>query len=187
MSPVRLSPLMAMGLALLLVLDGVALVGAKLGWETLVSGQGTAAPPLPGDGAWLPPAPGEGPGYRAMPLAAFAQTTARPIFSRTRRPFVAPAPVQAPAPAGAPAAALVPLAEPAVTLSAVIIHGPARRALLITREHPGGRWVNEGDMVEGWAVSAIEADRLTLAAGARTLSVRLYLELGAGPLPAAAP
>ena len=175
----RVSPLTAIAIAGLLVLDGMALYGAHRGWENFDAGQRNGAA-RPGEGPWLAPSLAGGPGYRTKPLAAFAQTSARPIFTRTRRPFVAPVAAQPAAPAAEPSTPAALAAEPVVTLSAVTIHGQARRALLASKEHPGGRWMSEGDAVEGWAVTAIDADRLTLATGARSLTVRLYREFGAG-------
>lgn len=177
------SPLMGSVLVGLLSLNGFAVLAMMRGWDRLgASGSTIARESRSGDGAWYPPSIGGGQGYRAKPLAAFAQTLARPIFSRSRRPYVAPVASPSAVAAVEPVMAAAPVAEPVVTLAAVAINGQTSRALLVSKSHPAGRWMSPGDQVEDWTISTIAADRLTLAIGGRTMTVRLYAETGAADL-----
>jgi len=187
MSALRLTPLMMGLLAFLLVADCAALAAYVAGWDRMIAmfgASGAAAARSP-SGGWQPPVlDGDG-GIRVKPYEAFAQTTARPLFSRTRRPFVLPAValVQSPKDAAPPAPIL---AEPVITLSAIAIRGEARQALILTRAEPQGHWFSAGESIDGWNISSLGTDTLTLAAGSRTMTVNLFDQpaaRGAAPPP----
>ncbi len=95
------------------------------------------------------------------PLAAFSETTARPLFTPTRRP--APT-AQRPGPVAI---------ESRYRLQGLVIAGTARRALVA--EFAGGRRfeVGEGDTIDGWTVARISPDAITFASplGETTLKI----------------
>jgi hypothetical protein len=113
------------------------------------------------------------------PLSEFGETVRRPLFTATRRPFV-PAD---PAPRAAePAAAEPTRPPPNVRLVGVVIDAGKKRALLRTPEQPRGRWVEEGDTIDGWLLRSVRADAAIVALGRETHELRLY----PAPSPAAA-
>jgi hypothetical protein len=105
------------------------------------------------------------------PLSDFAEIVSRPLFTATRRPYVPaePTPVRAEA---APAEASRP--PPNVRLIGVVIDAGKKRALLRTPEQPRGRWVEEGETIDGWQVRSVRADAAILAFGPGTHELRLY-------------
>jgi hypothetical protein len=117
-------------------------------------------------------------------------TQTRPLFSPTRRKWVAPSP---PAPAAPePAAPPVPEAPPAmpepaaaetpppsVTLIGIEKTPSGAKALLLKTGTADALWFKSGEKLEGWAVQAIEAGSVEMALGARTIKLELY-----PPLPA---
>ena len=179
MSRLRLSPLMA------LILLGLAGLNASAMY-VFVNGWGETPLNAPPQGAiWAPPKFDQVARFEPKPRAAFAQITGRPIFSKTRRPFEPPEPVsvtiagtQASA---APALPSSPKSEPSVTLSAVTIAGTNRRALVVSKEQPEGEWLEVGDVIEGWSISAIAAETLLLTSGGQSLTMRLYQEAAQPP------
>ena len=115
------------------------------------------------------------PAARARPIADYHQTLARPLFSKTRAPFVPPPPpppVQAPKPAP-PAPVFV---DPGFSVGGLIISGMIRKAYLMKKPDSHGVWVREGDDFMGWKLRSITASAATLQQNDRTLEVRLYPE-----------
>ena len=93
------------------------------------------------------------------------ETTARPLFSPSRKPFVMamedePAPV-----------ADQPL--PAVQLIGVLLTGGQRAALIQAEGAAEPGWVREGADVDGWRVETIEQNRVHLRADDRLETVEL--------------
>jgi general secretion pathway protein N len=105
------------------------------------------------------------------PLSEFGETVRRPLFTATRRPYVPPDPIQK-APEPAPAEPSRP--PPNVRLIGVVIDAGKKRVLLRTPEQPRGRWVEEGDTVDGWLVRSVAADAAIVALGRETHELRLY-------------
>lgn len=101
------------------------------------------------------------------PLAAYADVVERPLFAPSRRPPAAP--VAAPVPPVPVAASRPP---PAIELVGVAMSGDRHYALVRT---PGGRStrVAEGESVEGWQVTHIEADRIRLNRGGDAVDISL--------------
>ena len=93
------------------------------------------------------------------PFAAFAETSARPLFSPTRRP--------------APGAAALGI-DGRYRLLGLVIAGSARHALVAPVAGGPARELGEGDAVDGWTVTRIERDRVTLASpmGEATLALK---------------
>jgi hypothetical protein len=110
------------------------------------------------------------------PLSDFAEIVARPLFTASRRPYVPPEPTPVRA---EPAPAEPNRPPPNVRLIGVVIDAGKKRALLRTPEQPRGRWVEEGETVEGWQVLSVQADAAILALGPGTHELRLYPVRGA--------
>jgi len=104
----------------------------------------------------------------ALPsLQSLPETTARPLFNKTRRPVPSAA---TPAPSAVePAAAML----GRYRLSGVVIDGKTRKVLVAPAA--GGKMVSvsEGDMLDGWKVERISPESLVLRAGDRTETVEL--------------
>jgi len=172
----------------LLALNGAAIAAYVTGWDRVVAALGTpglASGPARGAG-WQPPVLDADGAVRVKPYEAYVQTVARPLFGRTRRPFVAPV---AEAVQAAPMAVIAPaaVAEPEVGLSAIAIRGERRQALLVTRAEPQGRWFGEGETIEGWTITGMSADTLTLGLVGRAKIVKLYDQPGTALRGAAVP
>jgi hypothetical protein len=100
------------------------------------------------------------------PIAELAETTARPLFSPTRRPLPGTAATEA---APGTAAALF----NRYRLQGVVIDGSRRRVLLAPT--PAGKMLSiaEGESVDGWTIERIAPERLTLRSGNRVETVEL--------------
>jgi hypothetical protein len=92
------------------------------------------------------------------------EIAARPLFSPSRRPFVAPEEEEAPAPAES---------LPEVQLIGVLMTEQQRAALVQQTEGGDPSWVREGTAVGGWRVEKIEGSRVHLRAGGRLEVVEL--------------
>jgi hypothetical protein len=92
------------------------------------------------------------------------EIAARPLFSPSRRPFVAAEEEAAPAPAQ-------PL--PSVQLIGVLVTEQQRAALVQRAEGGDPSWVREGADLGGWQVEKIEHSRVHLRAGERLDIVEL--------------
>ncbi len=130
---------------------------AKVEWRPRLSGAGDGAPDI-------------------KPINAYQQTIARPIFFKTREPFVPPPPVPAPPPPAPPKVVVAPplVVDPGFVLGGVIIAREVRKAYLLTRTDPRGAWVTEGDDIGGWKVESIDGGGAKLQKDNRTIEVLLY-------------
>lgn len=116
------------------------------------------------------------------PLASLSQTRERPLFAPGRRPDIATADIVESAPA-APAATVS--VAPQLELSAVIIEDGRRLALF---NRPSGRdalRALQGDTVEGWELSEVRADGVTLSLDGRRhdIALRTFLAPVRGEIP----
>ncbi len=101
---------------------------------------------------------------------SFSQTLARPLFMPNRQPASAePPPVQAPR-------ATAPPKVNRYALSAIIIVGDERIALLTDTATGGVNRVREGESIAGWQVEKIHEDRAVLSNGnaREELSLRTF-------------
>jgi type IV pilus biogenesis protein PilP len=97
----------------------------------------------------------------------------RPLFERRRRP-VEPLPSRSEPVTPAP---VVQRSEPdqsALTLLGVMMGEGRTMALL--RRNAGGQnvRVEEGDVIDGWTIKQIEAQRVVLSQGSRQVSLQLF-------------
>ncbi|MGI9335838.1 MAG: hypothetical protein ACR2RL_22045 [Gammaproteobacteria bacterium] len=104
-------------------------------------------------------------------LASLDQTIQRPLFSATRRP---PEPVK---PEGAPTSKVAAPARdtplPATELSAVVMYGDTRVALLKTPAGGGLIRKQVGEEVEGWRLESIDSLNVLLQNGANRHRLQL--------------
>ena len=98
---------------------------------------------------------------------------ARPVFFKSRQPYVPPPPVPPPAPKVQPSAPAVPL-DPGLVLAGVMIEGAVKKAFVVNRADSQGAWVAEGEAVAGWQVLSITAADAKLQNAGRTILLDLY-------------
>lgn len=161
MGSLRRNPVLAVLGLLALVLAAVLAVEVSMGGPRVPSG--TSRKAVPAEAKLLPPM------AAASPEQAYPETTARPLFSPTRRP----------------APPVVAAAQPAIqrgqfVLLGVITAGDTRIAML--REKSTGRIhrVEKGKEVNGLKVSEIERESVTLAAGPENETMSLTVQKAGG-------
>jgi hypothetical protein len=103
------------------------------------------------------------------PENAVPQTLTRPIFSKTRRPFIAKGNPPELREAQEP---LVP--PPGLMLLGVVKHKAGQSAFIVSSSTPKGKWCGIGDGVDGWKVTLVQDLEITLQSGARTVQLSLY-------------
>jgi len=161
----RLSPLAAMFLALLAMLDVVAFAFALLS----LIGHDDASPPAKSD--WRPPSVLSPASGRAAMASDDAQTLSRPIFWKSRRPR----PIAARADHGDGFAG-IPSAPAGLSLAAIVRSGSSVRAFVVSGEDPEGRWLAPGEAVQGWTIAEVGELELKLVNGAQSARLQLYPE-----------
>jgi hypothetical protein len=165
----RIAPWRAIVLAGLLSLNfGLAAIVASI----LLSSDG----PAPARVDWTPPVTtaDTAPPY-TKPIALYLQTLARPIFFKTRAPFVPPPPAPPPLP---PMIRPPPptVADPGLMLGGIMVTKGARKAYVFRRNDPSGTWVAHGEDFMGWKIEAIDAAGIVLGNGDRKIDLKLYPE-----------
>lgn len=104
--------------------------------------------------------------------AAHREILVHPIFSRSRAPYVPPAP---PAPKSGPPPPAV-FIDPGLVLGGVIVNGTVKKAYLFQKTNQSGAWVAEGDEFVGWRVQSITPEVARLEKETHVIEVRLYPE-----------
>jgi len=103
-------------------------------------------------------------------VEAYRQILARPVFFRSREPFVRAQPPP-------PATRTVPsnsVADPNLVLGGVMIEGNVRKAYLFIRNNPSGAWVSEGEEFMGWQLRSIDSASAKLEQKDRRIDLQLY-------------
>jgi general secretion pathway protein N len=136
-----------------------------------------AADPLP---ALDPDAPMQ---LDIVPLESLEDTRTRPLFAENRRPETEEE--SATVATGAPETAAI---RAGISLSAIVITGAQRMALIRVSPEAGLLQVREGDSVGGWSLDRINAESVELsnAKGQTEIALRHY-DPPPEPKPAAAP
>jgi general secretion pathway protein N len=100
------------------------------------------------------------------PRESYQAIAERPLFFSKRRP----PPPYVPAPPGKKPPVRPPrkVGKPRVQLSAVIIIGDQKYALIKGGRKKGSRRVRVGEEVDGWKVTGIDADKLVMTNGSET-------------------
>jgi hypothetical protein len=113
----------------------------------------------------------------AMPLSGYQQTTARPIFFKTRQPFVAPPPAPPPPqPIVAPPPPPPAVVDPGPAVGGVMITSEVKKAYLFRKTDRTGAWVAEGEEIMGWQVQSIDDGGARLKKDGREIELPLYAQ-----------
>jgi hypothetical protein len=91
---------------------------------------------------------------RPKPIAAY-QSLAKPVFVRTRAPYV-PRPA-APPPVKPKAAAPPPPVDSGLVLGGIVVVEQAKKAYIFRKADQRGGWLSEGETILGWNVESIDA------------------------------
>ena len=100
-------------------------------------------------------------------------TLAKPVFLKTRAPYVPPPPAPPPAPKPVVAPPQAPV-DPGLALGGVVIIEDARKAYIFNRADSRGAWLSEGATILGWQVESIDALTARLQQAGRTIELELY-------------
>jgi hypothetical protein len=107
----------------------------------------------------------------AKPIDAYREILARPIFFRSREPFV-------PAPPPPPPAVVVPpppiAVDPGLVLGGVMIKKDMKKAYVFSRANTSGTWASEGDEFSGWQIRSINGAGAKLEQSGRSIELKLY-------------
>jgi hypothetical protein len=161
----RTPPLVFFGLALLAVANAWFLIMAAQ--QTMSEDQVAAEEP-----GWSPRLPSlEGARMQTTAAVSHQEILAHPIFSRSRAPYVPPAPA---APKSAPPPAV--FTDPGFVLGGVMVNGTIKKAYLSQKADKSGVWVGEGDDFIGWRVQSITTDAAKLQRETHVIEVLLYPE-----------
>ena len=159
----RTPPLVFFGLALLAAANALFLIMAAQ--QTMFEDQVAAEEP-----GWSPRLPSlEDARTQTTATASHQEILARPIFSRSRAPYMPPAP---PAPKSAPPP--VAFTDPGFVLGGVMVNGTIKKAYLLQKTDKSGAWVDEGDDFVGWRVQSITTDAAKLQKETHVIEVLLY-------------
>jgi len=117
------------------------------------------------------------PSGTTAPLSSYRQTTARPVFFKTRQPFAPPppSPPPKPPPAAKPAPAPPP-ADPGLSAGGVIITNRTKKAYLFSKTDRNGSWLGEGEEIMGWRVQSIDRKGARLTKDGREIELPLYAQ-----------
>jgi hypothetical protein len=104
-------------------------------------------------------------------IESYRATLTRPIFFKTREPFVAP---PAPPPPAPSVAAPPPVVDPGFVLAGVLMSSGVKKAYLFTRSNASGTWAAEGGDLMGWRVQSVSKDGAKLEQQGRVIDLKLY-------------
>lgn len=106
-------------------------------------------------------------------VAVFDHAITRPLFSKDRRPYEPREPEPTIEEPAMPIETGERIGRPIVKLLGISLTG--RSASALVRGRSGGlRWIQSGELIGGWAVSAIDAGAITLSHAGERFSVALY-------------
>jgi hypothetical protein len=109
---------------------------------------------------------------------SLAEIQARPLFSRSRRPYEAPvSPITAPSPetsAIPPAEAAPAIAAEALVLKGVLLKPPLSKAFIVSPANAQGIWAPLGAQIEGWKIVEVTASGVRLTQQQQSAVLMLY-------------
>jgi len=108
----------------------------------------------------------------AKPIDAYREILARPIFFKSREPFV-----PAPPPPPLVAVAMPPpvVVDPGLGLGGVMIKDGMKKAYVFSRANAGGgAWISEGQDFMGWFIRSVSGTGAKLEQQGRSIDLRLY-------------
>lgn len=106
------------------------------------------------------------------PIDAYKQILARPIFFKSRAPYVAPPPPPPPAPKVAPSPPVV--TDPGLVLGGVMIKNDVKKAYVFSKTNAEGAWASEGQDFMGWKIRSVDGAGAKLEQQGRTIELQLY-------------
>jgi hypothetical protein len=105
------------------------------------------------------------------PIEAYREILARPVFFKSREPFV---PVPAPPPPALIAAPPPMVVDPGLVLGGVMIKNDVRKAYVFSRANANAAWISEGDDFMGWEIRSINKGGAKLEQKGRSIDLQLY-------------
>jgi type II secretory pathway component PulC len=105
------------------------------------------------------------------PIEAYREILARPVFFKSREPFV---PAPAPPPPVVVSTPPPTIVDPGLVLGGVMIKNDVRKAYVFSRAGASGAWASEGDEFMGWQIKSINGTGARLAQKGRSIDLQLY-------------
>jgi hypothetical protein len=107
------------------------------------------------------------------PIETYREILARPVFFRSREPYVTPPPPPPPPPVTVIAPPPV-VIDPGLVLGGVMIKNDIKKAYVFSRAGGGGAWAAEGDEYMGWKIKSIDKSGAKLEQMGRAIDLQLY-------------
>ena len=104
------------------------------------------------------------------PIEGYGQILARPVFFKSREPFV-PAP-RAPLPVLVTSS--VATVDPGLAVGGVMIKNGLSKAYLFSKAGAGEGWASEGETFQGWKITSVDSSGVKLERGGRSIDLQLY-------------
>ena len=111
--------------------------------------------------------------FGRKPIDEYKQILARPVFFKSREPFV---PAPPPGPTVSSAAQAPSVVDPHLVLGGVMIQNDVRKAYLFSRANTSGAWIGEGEEFLGWQIRSIDGSGASLEQKGRHIDLKLYPE-----------
>jgi hypothetical protein len=105
------------------------------------------------------------------PIESYRQTLARPVFFKSREPFVPTPPSPPPVLIATPPPTVV---DPGLVLGGVMIKKDVKKAYVFSRASANGAWTSEGDEFLGWQIRSISKAGAKLEQKGRSIDLQLY-------------
>jgi hypothetical protein len=160
----RMAPLGAIGLLIVLGINAWLLA-------TIVTEICSDNPAATGKADWNVSLSDSGSVANRKPIEAYRQILARPVFFKSREPFVPPPPPPPAAVKPTPAPVAV---DPGLVLGGVMIKNDIRKAYVFSRASTTGLWISEGGDFMGWQLKSINGSGAKLEQNGRLLELQLY-------------
>jgi hypothetical protein len=109
--------------------------------------------------------------FSRKPIDSYRQILAKPIFFKSREPFVPPPPSPTPVSKVLSPPSFV---DPNLVLGGVMIRKDARKAYLFSRVNTGGAWIGQGEEFMGWQIKSIDEKSATLEQKGQSMNLQLY-------------
>jgi hypothetical protein len=105
------------------------------------------------------------------PIESYKEIVARPLFFKSREPFVPPPP---PPPQSLTPTSPTPVSDPGLILGGIMINNNVRKAFVASKSGSSGSWAQEGDEFMGWQIRSIDRLGAKLEQKGRSIDLRLY-------------
>jgi hypothetical protein len=105
-------------------------------------------------------------------IRSYDQILSRPIFFKSREPFIPPPPEATTSQAKATSAPV--FVDPGLVLGGIMISRTNRQAYLFQKSKPDGSWIREGEDFLGWKLEFLDQGNARLQKDGHTIDLRLY-------------